>query len=53
MRPLFEHWIDPSTIDIAYICGPRSMMEAVSESLQSHNIDKSHIKMELFSVGLP
>lgn len=49
---IFAHWIDPSTIDIAYICGPRSMMEQVSESLQSHNIDKSHIKMELFSVGL-
>jgi len=50
---IFNHWIDPSTIDIAYICGPRSMMEAVSESLQAHSIDKSQIKMELFSVGLP
>lgn len=50
---LLSHWIDPSTIDLAYICGPRSMMEAVSESLQSHHIDKSRIKMELFSVGLP
>lgn len=50
---LFERWIDPSTIDVAYICGPRSMMEGVSESLQSHHIDKSRIKMELFSAGLP
>lgn len=50
---LFDHWIDPSTLDVAYICGPRSMMEGVSESLQSHNIDKSCIKMELFSIGLP
>jgi ring-1,2-phenylacetyl-CoA epoxidase subunit PaaE len=50
---LLEHWIDPSSIDVAYICGPRNMMEAVSESLRSHKIDDSHIKMELFSAGLP
>lgn len=50
---LFEHWIDASSIDVAYICGPRSMMEQVSESLGSRNIDKSRIKMELFSAGLP
>lgn len=50
---LFDHWIDASTIDAAYICGPRSMMEDVSETLESRNIDKSRIKMELFSTGLP
>lgn len=50
---LFNGWIDPSTIDAAYICGPRTMMEAVSESLQSHGIDKSRILMELFTAGLP
>ncbi len=50
---LFKHWIDPSTIDVAYICGPRSMMEAVSGSLRSRRIDKSRIKMELFSDALP
>lgn len=50
---LFKYWIDPASIDLAYICGPQSMMEAVSESLQSHHIDKSRIRMELFSVELP
>lgn len=50
---LFRHWIDPSTIDVAYICGPRSMMEAVSESLAAQHVDRSRIKMELFSAGLP
>ncbi len=49
---LFAHWIDASTIDVAYICGPRSMMEQVSESLGSRKVDKSRIKMELFSAGL-
>lgn len=50
---LFQHWIDPSTIDIAYICGPGTMMEEVSESLRAHHIDDAQIKMELFSAGLP
>jgi len=50
---LLSQWIGPSAIDVAYICGPRSMMEAVSESLQSRGLDKSQVKMELFSVGLP
>lgn len=50
---LFKHWIDPAAIDVAYICGPGSMMEQVSESLEAHHVDKSRIKMELFSAGLP
>jgi ring-1,2-phenylacetyl-CoA epoxidase subunit PaaE len=50
---LLTRWIASPAIDVAYICGPRSMMEAVSESLQSRGVDRSQIKMELFSVGLP
>jgi ring-1,2-phenylacetyl-CoA epoxidase subunit PaaE len=50
---LLDKWIDPAGIDVAYICGPRSMMEQVSESLQEHQVAKSRIRMELFSVGLP
>ncbi|NKF23500.1 1,2-phenylacetyl-CoA epoxidase subunit PaaE [Solimonas marina] len=50
---LLERWLDPTDIDVAYICGPQSMMEAVSTSLQAHGVDKSRIKMELFASGLP
>jgi ring-1,2-phenylacetyl-CoA epoxidase subunit PaaE len=50
---LLKCWIDPATIDVAYICGPQIMMEEVSESLQGRHVDKARIKMELFSVGLP
>jgi ring-1,2-phenylacetyl-CoA epoxidase subunit PaaE len=50
---LLERWIDAADIDVAYICGPQSMMEAVSASLQAHGVAKDHIKMELFSSGLP
>jgi ring-1,2-phenylacetyl-CoA epoxidase subunit PaaE len=50
---LLKRWIDPATIDVAYICGPQIMMEEVSESLQGRQVDKARIKMELFSSGLP
>lgn len=50
---LSEHWLDVSTIDIAFVCGPESMMQDVSASLQAHGLDKKHIKMELFTAGIP
>jgi ring-1,2-phenylacetyl-CoA epoxidase subunit PaaE len=50
---LLRQWIDPADIDVAYICGPQSMMEAVKESLQAHGIAKEQIKMELFATALP
>lgn len=50
---LLQRWIDPSDIDAAYICGPQTMMEAVSTSLQAHGVEKARIKMELFDSGLP
>jgi ring-1,2-phenylacetyl-CoA epoxidase subunit PaaE len=50
---LLSHWIDPADIDVAYICGPRSMMEEVTASLQAHGVAKDRIKMELFDSGLP
>lgn len=46
---LFKHWIDVSTVDTAFICGPQDMMLAVSESLQEHGLDRRQIKFELFA----
>tara|TARA_R110000850_G_scaffold67188_1_gene149477 strand:- start:19239 stop:20315 length:1077 start_codon:yes stop_codon:yes gene_type:complete len=46
---LLSKWIDPKDIDIAYICGPQSMMEQVSASLMRHGLPKAQIKMELFA----
>ncbi|EIT71617.1 1,2-phenylacetyl-CoA epoxidase subunit PaaE [Hydrocarboniphaga effusa] len=50
---LLDRWIDPAGIDVAYICGPQSMMEAVSESLMAHGVPKASIKMELFANAMP
>ena len=47
---LLQHWIDPRDIGVAYLCGPQSMMDAVSASLQAHGVPKSRIKWEHFGV---
>ncbi len=46
---LFCHWIDPADVDLAFICGPQSMMTAVSEALRAAGLDDSRIKFELFA----
>jgi len=46
---LLEHWIDPASVDRAFICGPREMTLEVSGSLAAHGIPPAHIKTELFA----
>ncbi len=50
---LLRRWIDPTTIDVAYICGPQAMMEQVSERLAANGVEKSRITMELFTSAMP
>jgi ring-1,2-phenylacetyl-CoA epoxidase subunit PaaE len=50
---LLARWVDPKSIDTAFICGPQSMMLQVSDSLQTHGIDRQQIKFELFAAGEP
>ena len=50
---LLRRWIDPADIDLAYICGPQTMMEQVAASLMAHGLAKTSIKMELFASALP
>jgi ring-1,2-phenylacetyl-CoA epoxidase subunit PaaE len=50
---LLKHWVDPQDIDVAYICGPQSMMEQVSERLMAHGVAKARIRMELFAAAMP
>ncbi len=46
---LLSRWVDPKGIDVAYICGPQSMMEQVQERLMAKGLAKSQIKLELFA----
>jgi ring-1,2-phenylacetyl-CoA epoxidase subunit PaaE len=46
---LLRQWVDPKGIDVAYICGPQSMMEQVQAQLMASGLPKSQIKLELFA----
>ena len=45
---LFRHWIDASTIDTAFLCGPEPMVREVTEALAAHGVPRDQIKYELF-----
>ncbi|AOY93782.1 phenylacetic acid degradation protein [Cupriavidus sp. USMAA2-4] len=53
VRALLRHWVKPEDIDVAFICGPHSMMEEVAQALQESGVDKASIKRELFATSLP
>jgi len=46
---LFTRWIDVSSADLAFICGPEPMMLAVAEALKAHGLAETAIRLELFS----
>jgi ring-1,2-phenylacetyl-CoA epoxidase subunit PaaE len=46
---LLKHWVDASTVDMAFICGPEVMMLQVAEALQAAGLHKSQVKFELFA----
>lgn len=47
-RQLLERWLDPSMIDLAFVCGPQDMTEQVIEALKEKGLTKEQIKFELF-----
>lgn len=50
---LLDRWIDASSIDTAFICGPQDMMLGIAQSLEEHGLDKRRIKFELFATATP
>ena len=48
---LFKTWVDISTVDTAFICGPEPMMLAIVDALKSHGLNEDQIKFELFGAG--
>lgn len=53
MDGLFRDWIDPKTVDTAFICGPEPMMLTIAQSLRDHGMTDDRIKFELFASGQP
>lgn len=45
---LLTLWVDPASIDVAFVCGPQDMTESVIKALQDKGLDKAQIKFELF-----
>jgi ring-1,2-phenylacetyl-CoA epoxidase subunit PaaE len=46
---LFTRWIDVTSADFAFICGPEPMMLAVADALKARGLPETAIKFELFS----
>jgi ring-1,2-phenylacetyl-CoA epoxidase subunit PaaE len=53
MTALFDRWIDPRSVDAAFICGPEPMMLTVAQSLRDHGLRDDQIRFELFASGQP
>jgi len=50
---LFEHWIDITSVDTAFICGPEPMMLGIAAALRTAGLEDSQIKFELFASAQP
>ncbi len=50
---LFKGWIDITSVDTAFICGPEPMMLGIAAALRAHGLDDSQIKFELFASAQP
>ncbi len=53
LKELFSGWIDPKSVDTAFICGPEPMMLAIAASLRDHGLTDAQIKFELFASSQP
>jgi len=50
---LFKSWIDVSSVDTAFICGPGPMMEVAETALKKYGLADQQIKIERFSGRQP
>ncbi len=50
---LFAKWLDVSSFDAAFICGPESMMQAAKGALLAKGMGVRGIKTELFAAAPP
>ena len=50
---LFGRWVDVNHADLAFICGPEPMMNAVAGALKAQGMPKDRIKFELFASPRP
>jgi ring-1,2-phenylacetyl-CoA epoxidase subunit PaaE len=51
MRLLFDGWIDASSVDYAFLCGPESMMEGAAAALEGRGVPKERVIVERFTAA--
>lgn len=49
LESLCKNWVDLSSTNIAYICGPEQMMLTVADFLRNNGMSDERIKFELFA----
>jgi ring-1,2-phenylacetyl-CoA epoxidase subunit PaaE len=52
-QALLEHWVDLDAIDVAFVCGPDGMMQAVADALRARGFPEAKIRIERFATSIP
>jgi ring-1,2-phenylacetyl-CoA epoxidase subunit PaaE len=50
---LLAHWVPAADIDVAFVCGPEGMMEAVVAALKANGLPDERIRIERFAASIP
>lgn len=53
VQALLQHWVPVDEIDVAFVCGPDGMMQAVTEALTAAAFPASRIRIERFATSVP
>jgi ring-1,2-phenylacetyl-CoA epoxidase subunit PaaE len=48
---LFERWIDVTSVETAFICGPEEMARGVAAALEAAGVDAGRVKLEYFGAA--
>jgi len=50
---ILRHWVPLEGVDVAFVCGPEGMMDAVVAALKARGFPESKIKIERFAASIP
>jgi ring-1,2-phenylacetyl-CoA epoxidase subunit PaaE len=50
---ILHHWVPLDDIDVAFVCGPEGMMDAVVAALKARGFPEAKIKIERFAASIP
>jgi len=50
---LLRHWVSLDDVDVAFVCGPDGMMQAVADALRARGFPEQKIRIERFATSIP